>query len=193
MKVSAFCRKRVLYFFVEEKETFMSKTKKLVFAGLFTALGIVLPMAFHLIGAGPVFLPMHIPVLLCGLVCGWQFGLVCGVMSPLLSSLLTGMPATAILPGMTIELAVYGAVAGLMAVAVKKMKRPAGVYIALICAMLCGRAAAGLLNAFIFRAGSYSLEMWLGASFITAWPGILIQLVVIPPLVLALKKEKVKP
>lgn len=41
-----------------------SATKELVLSALFIALGVVLPMVFHAIGAGPVFLPMHIPVLL---------------------------------------------------------------------------------------------------------------------------------
>ena len=35
------------------------------------------------VGAGMIFLPMHIPVLLCGLACGWPYGLICGVPVPL--------------------------------------------------------------------------------------------------------------
>lgn len=54
-----------------------SQTKNLVGTALCIALGLILPQVFHLIGAGPVFLPMHIPVLLCGLCFGWPFGLVC--------------------------------------------------------------------------------------------------------------------
>ena len=49
----------------------MKKTisaKNLAFCALCIALCVVLPMAFHAIAnAGPIFLPMHIPVLLCGL------------------------------------------------------------------------------------------------------------------------------
>ena len=52
----------------------MKKTisaKNLAFCALCIALCVVLPMAFHAIAnAGPIFLPMHIPVLLCGLACG---------------------------------------------------------------------------------------------------------------------------
>ena len=48
----------------------MTKTKTMILAALCFALGLVLPSAFHMIGAGTVFLPMHIPVLICGLVCG---------------------------------------------------------------------------------------------------------------------------
>ena len=69
-----------------------SHTKNLVLTAFCIALCIVLPMAFHAIGAGATFLPMHIPVLLCGLLCGWPFGAACGLIGPLLSSLLTGMP-----------------------------------------------------------------------------------------------------
>ena len=51
------------------KKTFSAKN--LAFCALCIALCVVLPMAFHAIAnAGPIFLPMHIPVLLCGLACG---------------------------------------------------------------------------------------------------------------------------
>ena len=66
-----------------------SHTKNLVLTAFCIALCIVLPMAFHAIGAGATFLPMHIPVLLCGLLCGWPFGAACGLIGPLLSSLPT--------------------------------------------------------------------------------------------------------
>ena len=71
-------------------------------------------MAFHALGSGTVFLPMHVPVLLCGLVCTWPYGVVCGLLGPLLSSVLTGMPAAAVPPSMMAELAVYGLVTALV-------------------------------------------------------------------------------
>ena len=88
--------------------------KKLVFCAICVALCVVLPMAFHALGSGTVFLPMHVPVLLCGLVCTWPYGVVCGLLGPLLSSVLTGMPAAAVLPSMMAELAVYGLVTALV-------------------------------------------------------------------------------
>ena len=42
----------------------LSATKKLVFCAICVALCVVLPMAFHALGSGTVFLPMHVPVLL---------------------------------------------------------------------------------------------------------------------------------
>lgn len=169
----------------------MPQTKRLILAALCVALGVVLPLAFHAVAnAGSIFLPMHIPVLLCGLICGWPYGLACGILTPLLSSVFTGMPPMAYLPSMLCELAVYGFVSGLLMRQIKTGKLLADLYLSLIAAMLAGRFVFGLLNALIFRAGSYSLAIWVSASFITALPGIVIQLAVIPALVLALKKSR---
>ena len=173
----------------------MTKTKKyiweLVISALCVALGIVLPMTMHSIpNAGSVLLPMHIPVLLCGLLCGPAYGLACGILTPLLSCVLTSMPSWGYLPSMLCELAVYGFIAGLLIVLVRTGSQIANVYISLVGAMLLGRVVYGVVNALIFRAGAYSMEMWLTASFVTALPGIIIQLVVLPLVVLALRKAK---
>ncbi len=169
----------------------MTNTKRLILAGLCIALGIVLPVAFHSVAnAGSIFLPMHIPVLLCGLICGWPYGLACGVLAPLLSSLITGMPPMAFLPSMLCELAVYGFVSGLLMRYVKTGKLLADLYISLVGAMLLGRLVLGLLNAVIFRAGEYSIAVWTTSAFVTALPGILLQIAIIPVLVFALKKAK---
>ncbi|MBQ8612074.1 MAG: ECF transporter S component [Oscillospiraceae bacterium] len=168
-------------------------TRALVFAGVCVALGVVLPVAFHsLPDGGRVFLPMHIPVLLCGLLCGPWYGLGCGVLAPALSHLITGMPMAAALPGMLCELAVYGLVSGLVSHALRRKGRGLRVYTALVCAQLAGRIVAGLVNGFIFMAGSYSLQMWLTASFVTALPGIIAQLLLLPVLVLALEKAGIR-
>jgi len=171
-----------------------SKTnvKKLVLASLCVALGVVLPMAFHSVAnAGSIFLPMHIPVLLCGLICGWPYGLACGLLTPVLASLFTGMPPMAYLPSMICELAVYGFTAGLVKQFIKTGKPLLDTCIALVCAMLAGRLVFGALNALLFRAGDYSFAVWATAAFVTALPGIVIQLVAIPALVLALQKAKI--
>lgn len=173
----------------------MTKTKKyiweMVIAALCVALGVVLPVAVHGIpNAGSVLLPMHIPVLLCGLLCGPAYGLACGVVTPLLSSLITSMPPAAMLPSMVCELAVYGLAAGLLILLVRTKSQVANVYISLVGAMLVGRVVYGIVNALIFRAGEYSMQVWLTASFVTALPGIIIQLVLLPLVVLALRKAK---
>ncbi len=165
------------------------KTKQLVLTAMFIALGVVLPQAFHAIpNAGSVFLPMHIPVLISGFVVGPLFGLICGLATPLLSHLIFGMPPAPVLPGMLCELAVYGLMTGVFSKVVKNDNYTVKTCIVLVLSMLCGRITYGILNALVFRAGSYSFAAWTSAAFVTAIPGIIIQLILIPVLVVRLKK-----
>ena len=172
----------------------MTTVRKSVITAMCIALCVVLPMAFHAIpNAGSIFLPMHIPALLCGLITSWPFGLLCGLAGPLLSSLLTGMPPSAILPSMMVELAVYGLAAALMMKYVKSGNLYADLYISLVTAMLAGRVIAGIAKALIFTPGKITLAAWVSSGFIVSWPGILIQLAIIPSLVFALEKASLIP
>lgn len=172
----------------------MSYVKKSIITAACIALCVVLPMAFHAIpDAGSVISPMHIPVLLCGLICGWPFGLLCGLAGPFLSSVLTQMPMMAYLPSMMIELGVYGFVAGLMMKLVHTGKLYPDLYISLIVSMLAGRVVAGAARALIFAAGEYSVAVWAAGYFVTAWPGIVIHLILIPVIVAALEKARLIP
>ena len=167
----------------------MSNIRKAVSTALFIAAGVALPLAFHAVpNAGRVFLPMHIPVLLCGLVCGLPWGPACGIAATLLSSLLTGMPPAALLPAMLCELAAYGLAAALLARYVPVRNSYARLYLALAGAMLSGRLVLGAVNALIFSAGSYSMRVWLTGAFVTALPGIAIQLALVPPIVFGLQR-----
>ena len=169
----------------------MFNVKKMVLASLFVALGVVLPLAFHAVpNSGRAFLPMHIPVLLCGMICGFPYGLICGVIAPLLSSLLTGMPPAAMLPSMLCELAAYGTASSLLIRFVRTKSFYVNIIISLAGAMLSGRIFYGILNALIFSAGSYSMQIWVSAAFVTALPGIAIQIAVIPTLIALLQRAK---
>ena len=170
-----------------------SNIKYLTLTALCIALCVVVPMAFHVIpNAGQVMLPMHIPVLLCGLVCGWQYGLLCGIVGPLVSSVLTSMPPAAMLPGMMVECGMYGFVGGLMIQRVRTGSLYADLYICLPVAMLAGRVISGIVKALILTPG-LSFTAWATASFVTALPGISIQLILLPTLVVALTRAKLIP
>ncbi|MBR3227757.1 MAG: ECF transporter S component [Erysipelotrichaceae bacterium] len=161
----------------------MNSTKKLVFTALCIAIGIVLPQVLHTVhNAGTIFLPMHLPVLFCGLCCGPLYGAICGGLCCTFSHFLTGMPPAPVFPGMLCELIVYGLVSGIMS-NVLKNRNIGAIYIELLVAMVAGRIVSGILNALIFRAGAYSMQIWLAGSFVTALPGIAIQLVLLPVLV----------
>lgn len=172
----------------------MSYVKKAILTAVCIALCVVLPLAFHAIpNAGSILSPMHIPVFLCGLVCGWPFGLLCGLAGPFLSSLITQMPQIAYLPGMLVELAVYGLVAGLLMRVVRTKNLYADLYISLVISMLAGRIVAGLAQAMLFAAGSYSFTAWTASYFINAWPGLILHLLLIPTVVFALEKARLIP
>lgn len=169
-------------------------TRNIALTAVCIALCVILPLAFHLIpGGGQLFSPMHIPVFLCGLACGPWFGLACGLAGPLFSHLFTSMPPIAFLPGMLLELAVYGLVAGLAMLLIHSKKASLDVYLSLILAMLAGRLLAGLANAWIFQIGNYNLQIWLSAYFLKAWPGLLLHLLLIPAIYFALVKAGLLP
>ena len=164
---------------------------KMTYTAILIACGIALPFAFHAIPeAGKLISPMHIPVLLCGLICGFPCGMCCGILTTLLSSLLTGMPGPASLPAMLCELAVYGLVSSLLMQFVRTKNLYLDIYISLLGAMLSGRIVYGVLNSLIFSAGRYSLQIWATSAFVTAIPGIIIQVIAIPVIVLALQKAR---
>ena len=170
-----------------------SSIKNMTLTAVCIALCVVLPIAFHSIpNAGSVFLPMHIPVLICGMICGWPYGFLCGLAGPLLSSALTGMPPIAMLPAMMVECGVYGLVSGLMLKFVHTRSTYGDLYIALVTAMLAGRIVSGIAKALIFTPG-LAMSAWITASFVTALPGILIQLVFLPSVVFTLMKARIIP
>lgn len=163
------------------------KIRNLVQAGLFVAIGILLPMIFHQFNmGGPAFLPMHIPVLLAGLLLGKTEGLIVGMLTPVLSSQLTGMPpAIPMLPIMFFELATYGLAAGLF---YKELKY--GLFPSLILSMLVGRIVVGLV-VFVMATGfgfDFQPISYVIGGIVTGLPGIIIQLIFVPLIVTQLEK-----
>jgi hypothetical protein len=162
--------------------------RQIALAGLFIAIGLILPMAFHVLGPGTTFLPMHIPVLIAGFALNLPIALLVGILTPLLSSLLTGMPLIfPVLPFMIFELATY-AIGTSYLYRIRKWN----VYIALIVTMIVGRIAAmaavwvlvnyttaKLPNPLVFITGAVTVGI----------PGIIIQLLLIPPIVILLRKR----
>ncbi len=170
----------------------LTTVKKMVMTAICAALCVALPMVFHFVpNAGTVFLPMHIPVLLCGLVCGWPYGFVCGLLGPFLSSF-TGMPPMAVLPIMMVECATYGLVSGLMMRFVRTGNTTADLYISMLTAMVAGRVLSGLAKALIFTPGTPAFA-WVTTTLVMGLPGIAIQLVIMPVMVLSLTRARLIP
>ena len=153
------------------------------------ALGMALPLLTAQIKEiGDTLLPMHLPVLLCGIVCGWKYGLPVGLVLPFLRSLIFGMPP--LYPQavwMAAELAAYGAVAGLLYALIRVRGR---VYIALIGAQIAGRVVWGVVKAILLGMGgkSFTVAAFFAGGFADALPGIILQLLLIPPIVFLITK-----
>ncbi len=168
----------------------MKSTRKLILAALFLALGYVLPFFTGQVPAvGKMLLPMHIPVLLCGFVCGWQYGLLVGFVVPLFRSMLAGMPVmmpTAV--GMAFELAAYGVISGYLYRTLPK--KPGNIYVTLMVAMLGGRIVWGIVSVLLYgiQGNVFSWQLFMGGALLNAVPGIVVQLVLIPIIVIILEK-----
>ena len=167
-----------------------STTRSIVLAALFLALAFVLPMVTgHVPQVGNMLCPMHFPILLCGFVLGGPWGLAVGFVAPLLRSVLFGMPPMfPIAISMAFELATYGAVSGWLYRRVKHTLPM--IYAVLLAAMAAGRLVWGAVRFVLagLTGGSFPFSAFLSGALLTAVPGIVAQLVLIPLILTALRK-----
>lgn len=160
----------------------------LTLAAMFMAVGLVLPFLTGQIGN--MLLPMHIPVLLCGLICGWQYGLGIGFILPLLRYMLFGMPV--LFPNgiaMAFELAAYGAVIGFL-YSRSRWQCVIALYRSMVLAMLAGRVVWGTVQIFLLGISGnvFTWQMFMAGAFLNAIPGIILQLILIPSIMVALNR-----
>jgi riboflavin transporter FmnP len=163
---------------------------QMVLAAMFLALALVLPfLTGQIPQIGNALCPMHIPILLCGFVCGPWYALTIGFIAPLLRFLWFGMPP--IMPtgiAMCFELAAYGFLVGLLYKAFPK--KTVYIYISMICSMLAGRVIWGVARVVLYGLGKskFGWSAFISGAFINAIPGIIVQIVLIPILVMAMNK-----
>ena len=164
----------------------------MVLSAFFIALAYVMPfLTGQIPEIGSMLCPLHIPVLLCGFICGGPWGLLVGFIAPLFRSVVAGMPplfptATC----MAFELATYGAVVGWL---YRKLPhKKSSIYISLIVAMILGRLVWGLamMVCMGITGGAFTTAAFIAGAFTNAIPGIILQVVLIPALVMVLEKFK---
>ena len=171
-----------------------SRLLKMILAALFLALAYVMPfLTGQIPEIGSMLCPMHIPVLLCGFICGPFWGGVVGFVSPLFRSLMTGgfppmFPAAVC---MAFELAAYGAVAGVMHRILPRKK--IYIYCSLLTAMIVGRLIWGGATYLCLgiKGGSFTFAAFLAGAVTNAVPGIIVQIILIPVIVMALDNLKI--
>lgn len=170
--------------------------KNLTLTAMFLAVGMVLPLFTGQIPQiGNMLLPMHLPAFLCALICGWGYGLPMAFILPLLRSAIFGMPPiypTAL--AMAFELAVYALVAGLL---YKKSRWQCvrALYRCLLAAMIAGRIVWGVVQMLLLgmEGNAFTFQAFMGGALFNAVPGIILQLVLIPAVMVALDRTKLVP
>ncbi|MFC2011083.1 ECF transporter S component [Chloroflexota bacterium] len=174
-----------------------AKIRTYIFASSFILLNVAVPWVFHLFHlAGPTFLPMHIFVFVAGLLFGWRMGLIVGFLTPLISHAVSGLPVLQVLPQIVIELSAYGLAAGLL-----RERFNLRVIWSLCGAIIAGRLALllGILVIYLIVGKAYSpfgleanpfLVLW--SVIKQGWPGIVIQLALIPGVIWLLGKLMAK-
>ncbi len=169
------------------------KIKLLVLASMFFCLGLVLPFFTGQIPkVGNMLLPMHIPVLLCGLICGWQYGAIVGFSLPIVRSLFFGMPV--LYPAaisMAFELLTYGLLCGIL-YGKSRWKCITALYRSLLISMIGGRIIWGISQVVLlgFSEKTFTFALFITNGFINAIPGIILQLVLIPSIMLLVKQTQ---
>lgn len=173
----------------------MKRQKNLLYlalASMFLAMAFVLPFFTGQVPQiGSKLCPMHIPVILCGYICGGPWGLIVGFIAPLLRSVTLGAPS--LFPkavAMAFELATYGLISGILYRKLPNNK--ANIYVSLVVSMIIGRLVWGLVQLACvgFDISKFSLTAFWTGAVANAIPGIIIQLILIPILIMALERAK---
>lgn len=165
-----------------------------VLSAMFLAIGLVLPfLTGQIPEIGNLLCPMHLPVILCGYICGGPWGLLVGFVTPILRSFIFGMPV--LFPraiAMAFELATYGFLSGFLYN--KLPKKKVTVYVSLLISMVAGRLVWGVVQFLCVGLDpeKFNLSLFWAGAVVESIPGIILQIVLIPVLVIALEKHKIK-
>jgi len=171
-----------------------NKTKTMTLASMFIAIGLVLPtlVTMHIPEIGRMLLPMHLPVLFCGLICGRRYGFIVGFILPLVRSFIFGLPVffpNAI--AMVFELATYGFIIGFIYNHIIPQKNILSLLVSLVSAMVAGRVIWGtaMVTLLGLSGGYFTWQLFIAGAFFNALPGIILQLVLIPAIMITLDRS----
>ncbi len=160
--------------------------QEVLIGALFGAVGVLLPILFHAVGLGRAFLPMHLPILVAGFFVSPLVAAATGFVVPWVSCFLTGMPPfpTAVL--MSLELPVLGATASVLH-CVLKLNVWVSTFGAIVARILWDITLLATVVAPLRQLppGAFGI-----AAVIAGVPGIVLQLVAAPTIVLALKRAR---
>ncbi len=143
---------------------------------IFTILGITMPMLFHLLGLGSVFLPMYLPLAVGSFLMNRSYAAMAGFFTPLISSGITGMPP--FYPPMAFIMMVQLSVFCLFISHFSNKGR--NFYTALIPAILVDRIILAVINFFILPLFSLNPVLVTLHDLLKGFPGIILMIITVP-------------
>jgi hypothetical protein len=162
-------------------------TRDLTLSAVLVALGVLIPIVFHGVGLGSVFLPMFLPIAVAPFYLSLHYAIAVGAITPVISSMFTGMPPVSppIAQVMIFEGAVLAGLTGWL-----YHHRQLSAVFSLLLGLLASR-----LVLFLWTLVLMPLLGLRGEVFSLAWvakgtPGVVLILLVVPILVFRFNPRK---
>ena len=164
------------------------RPRDLAHGGLFGAAALLLPFLFHLFHLGHIFMPMYLPLVTLAFFVHPAVSMTTAVLVPIVSGMVTGMPPfyppVALL--MSFELAVM---AGFIGWIVRRWPRT-NEWLLLVPVLLVGRLLYVISVYLIAQFLELPATFLAGVSLISGWPGMILMIVFIPPLVKSTRRYR---
>jgi len=163
-----------------------NRTKHMTLSGLFISLGILIPILFHAMGLGSVFLPMFIPIAASGFFLSVPYAVCVGVLTPILSMMLTGMPPPPIIYKMIFELSFLAGMTGFL-----YQKTHLGIFWLIFGGLFSAEVMGLLGSAAIAPILGLPAQFYAVASLLKGIPGMIVLLTVLPLAIHKIKNEPI--
>ena len=154
--------------------------RDLAYSGLFGAAALLMPVLFHMVQLGRWFMPMYLPLVALGFFARPGPAALTAVIVPLLSAAFTGMPP--FYPPVALLMAVELAIMTAIIAAVVGRRPGVNPWLLLVPVLALGRVLYVGMVYGLAQAIDLPAAFVAGASFVAGWPGLILMLVVIPPL-----------
>ena len=152
----------------------------LAYCGVFGAAALLLPVLFHLVHLGRVLMPMYLPLVTLPFFVKPLPAAVTAAVAPVLSGAVTGMPP--FYPPVAVMIAVELAfMAAVLSLCVQRWPR-INEWGLLLAVLVLGRC---LYLALVYGCSlllTLPAAFMAGVSFLSGWPGVILLMVVVPPL-----------
>lgn len=153
--------------------------RELAYCGAFGAAALLLPVLFHLVRLGHVFMPMYLPLVTLAFFAPPLPAAATAAVVPLLSAALTGMPP--LYPPVALFMALELSFMAALIAGVLRLRPQAGERLLLLPVLCCGRALYVALVYAFSRLIGLPAGFMAGLSILSGWPGVVLMLVVVPP------------